>query len=329
MLEIISLLKDIIMNIFINIYSYNIYIIIGILLFFIISMLTQKINIDVNFTKALLLIMSLFLPICSCISITFLLYKKVIEDEKYILIMYILSTYFNITAFLYIFLYYGKMVLYLYLFILIMVFMLLNIFLNNIDTKDNELSKFNKKNYSLNNNLYHISHFIFIHFIAIVIMSIINVLFKNTQYIDLIETNKNIPIFLFNNIILKYFCIPFDIIDIGKYIYNGYSISFIIPMIYISVVMNIPEFILLISFIKHKIVFYLSIVLSSAIVGTCFYIFGNNGMINKISINYNDYLLELANALTINPTNFIRVISIIIYLVLVIYYLQKKGESKL
>ena len=324
-----ELLKDIMMNIYLNMYSYTCYVIIGIVLYIIINFLAWKLNFNIAVLKVVVILLALFLPICSCISITFLLYKRIIKDEKFVLAIYLLSIFFNISGFLLIYLYFGIVVLSIYVLILAFILIILYIILSKIEKKQNNISDCNDEKYKNITNLYYISNFVFIHFISIVIASVINAVFKNVQYIDVAGTNKNLPIFIFNNIVLNYFCIPNDILKMSQYMYVGYSVSFIIPMIYIATIMNLPDFILIITRFKYKLFYYIATLLTGIVTSIVFYIFDSNDMISKTSINYNDNMYKWASILNVNPGNYIRIISIIIYILLLLYYSQKKGELKL
>ena len=319
-----ELLKDIMINIYLNMYSYTCYVIIGIVLYIIIYFLAWKLNFNIAVLKVVITLLALFLPICSCISITFLLYKRIIKDEKFVLVIYLISIFFNISGFLFIYLYFGSMVFSVYVLVLALILIILYKVLSIVEKSKNRPSKCNDEMYKSISNLYYISNFIFM-----VIMSVINAVFINVQYIDVAGTNINLSIFMFNNIVLNYFCIPNDILKMSQYMYIGYSVSLIIPVIYIATIMNLPDFLLIITQFKCKLFYFIATLLTSIVIGIVFYIFDSNDMISKTSICYNDNLCKWASILNVNPGNYIRIISIIIYILLLLYYSQKKGELKL
>lgn len=323
-----ELLYDLVMNIYYNLYSYTIYIIIGIVIYLSVLFLHFKLKLSEKATKIIIILLAMFLPICSCVSITFLLYNKIVKDEKLMIALYLLSVYFNIPAMILLKIYIGNLVLIMYILIL---FITLIVILNFV--KDNNLKKeiVENKQYTItfSNELNYLSKFVFIHFIGILIMSAINILFKSVQYIDILNEDKNILLIFFDNVILNYSCIPNDIQNFVKFIYKGYSIFLIMPILFFSTIINIPELLLLFSRLKSKIKLFITIIVSSSLISLLFFIFDNNDMIGNISINYDDRLYKVANLLNVNPSNFFRIISIIIYIVLVLYYSQKKGELRL
>lgn len=336
---------EIIENVISNLYSYAVYIVLGIIIYFIIRLLTIKLKLGENIVKIVIIFLSLFLPICSCISITFLLYKKTVKDEKFILIAYIISVFFNISAFIYIYIFLGVFALFIYILIPLIVLIVIYKFLdieignnqnNNIDYKEKEIvnniqtDKNNEISFKkrIIEEVSYVSRFVFVHYIGIFIFSVIIVLFKSIQYVDI--TNNNTTIFLLNNILFKYSCIPYDIATIREFLYRGYSVTFVVPVFVVSVIANIPEVLLLINRLKNKYIIFVTIIMSSIFVGLLSSFFGNNDALRKISINYDDKLFTLANNLNINPNGLVRNASIIIYIILFLYFIsQKKGELKL
>ena len=371
-------LCEIFENIVINLYSYSVYVISGIFIYLIIFGLNIKLKFDARILKTIIILFALFLPICSCISITFLLHKKLVDDDRFILISYIFSTFFNITAFIYLYIFFGVFALLVYILIFLSIFVIIhyyfyiikkenkndfktNIFsilikkINNVELYlDNELH--NKIDIKTNNRLYgnidyikkysiknifdrninnfrtkiineikSVSKFVFIHFIGLLIFSTFVVMFKSVQYINI--TNVNLPIFIFDNIFLKYNCIPYDITRMREYVYMGHKLSFIIPIFVISVILNIPELLLQVVIIKNKIIIYVATFFSSIFIGIISLFFENNCAFKNFSINYNDNLFAFANSLSINPNSFFRNASIIIYIILLIYFVSQKKES--
>ena len=344
-----ELLNDIVINIFFNIYSYAVYIIGGILLYEIINIMILKLKLDEGNAKIIIVLISMFIPICSCISITFLLYKKIIDDEKFILMVYVLSAFFNISAFLLIYLYFGHFILYMYFFTLVLTLILINTvyeildkkienknnLINSIDLNNNRIDHYKNKltcdnKFSVSEELKYVSNFVFIHYSGIAIMSFIYALFKSVQYLGIAIDSNNVILFLLNNIILKYMCIPNDVVKIAPMAYAGYRVSFIISVIVISFILNIPELLLLLTRIRNRFMIFVIVMLPSVFIGLLLFIFDNNDAMNKISINYDDKLFMLANNLNINPNGLVRDASIIIYILLFMYFIsQKKGELKL
>ena len=324
-----ELLKDIAINIYYNMYSYSVYVVIGVIFYIVMNYLVLKFSLSTKVIKVIIILLAMFLPICSCISITFLLYKRIVKDEKFILSAYLLSVFFSLSAFILIRLYIGKQALNMYIIIIAFALVMINVLIHVFDKRQKKVLRLEEQNNKKDINLYYVSYFAFIHFIGLAIMSILNVIFKNIQYLDIANNNENIFYVLLNRIIFEYTCIPNDALNIGQLVYRCYSVSFIIPLLVISIMANIPELLLLIINIKHKIIFVFSILFSSAFIGMVFYIFENNDVINKNSINYDDKLFSISKLLNINPNNLMRNTSIILYIVLLLYYSQKKGELKL
>ena len=319
-----ELLKDIAINIYYNMYSYSVYVVIGVIFYIVMNYLVLKFSLSTKVIKVIIILLAMFLPICSCISITFLLYKRIVKDEKFILSAYLLSVFFSLSAFILIHLYIGKQALYMYIMIIAFALVMINVLIHVFDKRQKKVLRLEEQNIKKDINLYYVSYFAFIHFIGLAIMSILNVIFKNIQYLDIANNNENIFYVLLNRIIFEYTCIPNDALNIGQLVYRCYSVSFIIPLLVISIMANIPELLLLIINIKHKIIFVFSILFSSAFIGMVFYIFENNDVINKNSINYDDKLFSISKLLNINPNNLMRNTSIILYIVLLLYYSQKK-----
>ena len=319
-----ELLKDIAINIYYNMYSYSVYVVIGVIFYIVMNYLVLKFSLSTKVIKVIIILLAMFLPICSCISITFLLYKRIVKDEKFILSAYLLSVFFSLSAFILIRLYIGKQALNMYIIIIAFALVMINVLIHVFDKRQKKVLRLEEQNNKKDINLYYVSYFAFIHFIGLAIMSILNVIFKNIQYLDIANNNENIFYVLLNRIIFEYTCIPNDALNIGQLVYRCYSVSFIIPLLVISIMANIPELLLLIINIKHKIIFVFSILFSSAFIGMVFYIFENNDVINKNSINYDDKLFSISKLLNINPNNLMRNTSIILYIVLLLYYSQKK-----
>ena len=319
-----ELLKDIAINIYYNMYSYSVYVVIGVIFYIVMNYLVLKFSLSTKVIKVIIILLAMFLPICSCISITFLLYKRIVKDEKFILSAYLLSVFFSLSAFILIRLYIGKQALNMYIIIIAFALVMINVLIHVFDKRQKKVLRLEEQNNKKDINLYYVSYFAFIHFIGLAIMSILNVIFKNIQYLDIAINNENIFYVLLNRIIFEYTCIPNDALNIGQLVYRCYSVSFIIPLLVISIMANIPELLLLIINIKHKIIFVFSILFSSAFIGMVFYIFENNDVINKNSINYDDKLFSISKLLNINPNNLMRNTSIILYIVLLLYYSQKK-----
>ena len=307
-----------------NLYSYSSFVVIGIIIFILYKLAINTIFKDINniIKNIMLFALAVGLPFCSCIAITFLLYET---NEKKKIILYIFSLFIKVHTIVLINAYFGEVGMYSYIFaagIFIIIYLGIYNFIKKIFlNKDinNYYEVINIRN--IKKILMYISKFIYMYFISIVIMSVIESFIPNEYIIKLLSnTGKMMLKDVISLSIIKYICMPNDLTTFASMVATGLDIKYLAVLILVGTTFNIADIITIFMFIKEKI--FILIMIISNIISTLLFMFVITFFLNnKFSLNYDltnvSDSIDLVNALNINPSNFFRWISVVIILLFV------------
>ena len=310
-----------------NLYSYSPFVVMGIIIYLLYEICINKIFKNVNdlIKNIIPFMITVSLPFCSCIAITFLLYRT---SEKNKIILYTLALFIKVPVLLLIKTYFGLYYLYSYIFIIIFILLYLiitsnkkininaNIIINGIN--DNTENKFIIKD-AINN----VVRFVYIYFLSLVMMSVIEVIIPNILFIKYMSYVENIR---FNEVlfisITKYICMPNDLSTFAMMVASGLNIKYVSLLIIVGSIFNITEIIIILIFIKKKIlliIYYLLAIVTSLIHMIIIDIFYKNSFNINYDLSKTNNYVEIVNILNINPNNLFRWISVIIILLVVAY----------
>ena len=307
-----------------NLYSYSSFVVIGIIIFILYKLAINIIFKDINniIKNIILFALAVGLPFCSCIAITFLLYET---NEKRKILLYIFSLFIKAHTIVLINAYFGEVGMYSYIFA-VSIIIIIYLCIYNL-SKRICLNKDLKEYYevidirNIKILLIYISKFIYIYFISIVIMSIIESFIPNEYIIKLLSnTDKMMLKDVISLSIIKYICMPNDLTTFASMVATGLDIKYLAVLILVGTTFNIAEIITIFMFVKEKILILIMII--SNIISTLLFMFVITFVLNnEFSLNYDltnvNERMDLVNALNINPSNLFRWISVIIILLFV------------
>lgn len=266
-----------------------------------------------------LYIIAMLIPLCNCFAITFLLYDG-LQDEKHIVNLYIMSSYFKISAFILTFNYFGIIGLFIYLSIVLglMIFILIFTYKNENIKKINEQIYITKTSKYLFDN---ISKFSYRYMIGLLILSMVNSIIPTQYIMTIIARVRDISLFnFFIYSFSKYTCIPNDIIDIASYKAIGMPMFYISMLLFIGIITNIQEIYVFIIYIKNRfkilICWVIFVLLCSVVIN-----YMNDLVV--VNMNIDEKIYELLELFNISFSSTIKNISSVIFIVLVLFRIIK------
>lgn len=330
-------MKNVIEQIIRNLHSYSVFVIIGIIiyLFYEFFIATKIKSWKENKKLLILILLSILLPFCNCIAITFMLYD-IMEMRK--IQLYLIATFVKVPALILIFSYFGKSLGIDYLFLVILIIGIylsachfFNTFSQGKNNKFEETADivFEDKKISVHSQtlriLSIITRFSFIYFLSTVIMSFLEFITPKAFIVNVIANAEHLNVIEFLLISLtRYICIPNDITLFASMVAGGMNIKYFFTPIVIGTLFNISECITIFTFLKKKFLFFAMVAAST--IATCL-----NTMIvsllfnNSFSFNYdlskvNNYI-KIVNILNLNPNSFLRYVSTIMIIILAVCYM--------
>ena len=311
-----------------NLYSYSPFVVMGIIIYLLYEICINKIFKNVNdlIKNIIPFIISVSLPFCSCIAITFLLCRT---SEKNKIILYTLALFIKVPVLLLIKTYFGLYYLYSYIFlIIVLIFLYLIITSNkkiniNANTIINEINDNTENKFIIKDAINNMVRFVYIYFLSLVMMSVMEVIIPNILFIKYMSYVDNIR---FNEVlfisITKYICMPNDLSTFAMMLASGLNIKYVSLLIIVGSIFNITEIITILIFIKKKlllIIYYLLAIVISLIHMIIIDIFYKNSFNINYDLSKTNNYVEIVNILNINPNNLFRWISVIIVLLFVAY----------
>lgn len=306
-----SFLKSIVERVVFNLYSYSGYLVIGILVFLLFEKVLSCKHKFLNSCTSYftLIILASFLPFCNCIAISYLLYNRS-EREK--ILLYILATFCKPANLILVYAYFGIVAFIFYVLLLvvyILVYLLLNKNKNTTDLESDDTTKT-------------MLRFVFIYFVATIIMSIVEVIVPSKLILASLSNLQNFNII--NVIILsivRYSCMPSDLTSIASLIASGLSSKYLFILIYFAVTVNISELIVLCVFAKNIKYLLISNVLISAL-GFVILSIAPNGIIGiEYDLSRIETSIAFASIFNISLSSIVRQISSLAIVILSFIYI--------